>query len=61
MTERRGGWGENSHPQIPTSIIIKDLIAIIKDMPLTLEQTEQLYEAIKGRRDAARGGQQFER
>lgn len=44
-----------AHPQIPTSVILRDLLAILREMPLTDEQLEQLYTTIKERYDKHQG------
>lgn len=55
MTERRRGWEANSHPQIPTPIIFQDMLAILRELPLSKEQVEKLYEVVKERYDKRLG------
>jgi hypothetical protein len=63
MTERRGGWESDDGPasiysplgtkikQIPHEIIVRDIISLVKLMPLTKKQMEELFDAIQERRN----------
>jgi hypothetical protein len=55
VSEDRRGWEANSHPRIPTSRIFQDMLAILREMPLTDEQLEKLYATVKERYDKHRG------
>jgi hypothetical protein len=41
--------GKKAEKQIPTEIVVKDLVDLLKAMPLSEDQVEELYLAIAGR------------
>ncbi len=69
MTEKRRGWEplKDEGPasaysplgtkvkQIPHDVIVRDIISLVKLMPLTKKQMEELFDAIQARYNDSTG------